>query len=233
MIKSHKRLIITASCLALIFASCTTTNTSTPEQGPEIPSTEEPSKGTEQGTESRPGTNETPATKPQDGTSQTGTGSETASTEDESIVPSSGDVTQVIEEEVSETMSLAKAAKTTGFNITVPDSLSISESEYKQKEINLIHGQIIEVVFVNENGDAEKISECKLRKGFGNLDVSNNFSTYRENRTITSAGIHYYERGNNSKYNVISWVSGDFSYSITSTEGLVEDEVKKLIQIFY
>ncbi len=225
MIKSHKKLIIAASCLALIFASCTTTNTNTPGQGPDIPETEEPSKGTEQGTETDPGKNDTSSAAPDDRTSQT--------PEDTAVIPSTGDVTQIIEDEVSETMSLTKATKTTGFNITVPESLTIAESEYTQMEINLIHGQIIEVVFVHKNDGEKENSECRLRKGFGNLDVSNNFTLYRENRTVTNAGIRYYERGNNSKFNVISWVSGDYSYSISSTVGLTEDDIKKIIQLFY
>ena len=53
------------------------------------------------------------------------------------------------------------------------------------------------------------------------------------NKIINDAGIQILLRGEDDRYHVATWISGDYSYAIDSKAGISENKIKGFIQRIY
>jgi hypothetical protein len=103
--------------------------------------------------------------------------------------------------------SIGDAEKMAGFTLTLPEKIP---EGYVQESIQAIAGDMIQVFY--KNGEKRIL----IRKAKGNEDISGDYSKYGENRTLTVGSLQISARGNHGKVNTVTWVNGDFAYSVSA-----------------
>ena len=110
----------------------------------------------------------------------------------------------------------ADAAALAGFDFTVPEELFDGASN---KTIQAAQGETIQVIYSDANGN----EIGRVRKGAGSEDVSGDCNDYAENETADVGGVSVQLRGTDGKVFVMTWTSGTFAYSVTTTNGMARD----------
>lgn len=110
----------------------------------------------------------------------------------------------------------ADAAALAGFDFTVPEELFDGASN---KTIQAAQGEMIQVIYSDANGD----EIGRVRKGAGSEDVSGDYNDYAENETADVGGVSVRLRGTDGNVFVMTWTSGNFAYSVTTTNGMARD----------
>ncbi len=123
--------------------------------------------------------------------------------------------------------SLSQAAGKAGFSLNTPESVKEGLSI---KSIRVIKNELIEVIYTDGKDVTESADQLRVRKAEGNLDISGDFNSYEVNRHVNDAGIQVLLRGSEKLFNVASWISGDYTFSITSEKGLSQKEILSLVQ---
>ena len=110
----------------------------------------------------------------------------------------------------------ADAAALAGFDFTVPEELFDGASN---KTIQAVESEMIQVIYSDANGN----EIGRVRKGAGSEDVSGDCNDYAENETADVGGVSVQLRGTDGKVFVMTWTSGNFTYSVTTTNGMARD----------
>ena len=118
--------------------------------------------------------------------------------------------------------SIDEAAATTGFGMTVPDSVNGNEIDH----ISTISRDTIQVIY-----GAGHDNSTYIRKAEGSDDISGDYNTYRQKKQITVNGASVTLKGNNGKINVATWSSNGYSYSINVGKGFDESYITDLISM--
>lgn len=116
--------------------------------------------------------------------------------------------------------TLEDASALAGFEFSVPDAIE----NYSERIIRAIPDDMIEVIY--NNGD----KEIRIRKASGKEDISGDYNDYDEENTVKSDNLEIVTRGTEGKIYVATWVNGDYTYSLTTSDGMDSDSVVKLIQ---
>lgn len=120
---------------------------------------------------------------------------------------------------------LAAAKEMAGFEMSVPDEITgYTLTEYR---VMTEDDKIIEVIYTEDGSD----KEIRIRKGAGQGDISGDFNNYTETYNADLAGFTYSASGNaKDSYNVANWSPDDnYTFSITSADGLTQSELESII----
>ena len=147
-----------------------------------------------------------------------------AEKKDETIVE---EITFDDKEYLKEAASLDAACKIAKFNFTAPKTFAV----YKPEKFSAISGIKINVQYINTKNKEEKLV---VRKGFGNLDVCEDSSDYSVIELLNYGGIRILAKGDaDEEFNVATWISGDYAYSVETNKPFPREVLFALIQDLY
>lgn len=116
--------------------------------------------------------------------------------------------------------TLADAAKLTGFDITVPDSID----GYDTRTIQVMDDKMIQVIY------AKGENSLLIRKAAGSDDISGDFSKYSETNTVALGSIQVIMKGENGMVSVATWTDGGNTYAIDAQDvPMTADTISALI----
>ena len=151
---------------------------------------------------------------------------------EETTAATEAEVTEATEEMVgmvnpwSDFSKPEDADKAVGFSFGLPAAIGDSElSVYRT-----MNDEIYEVIYLDKNGE----EAYRIRKGKGSDDISGDYGTYSDNvKYETDSGngpVTAKLSGDGSAISLITFTSGDFSYSFTAGScTLKEDAAKNLV----
>ena len=128
---------------------------------------------------------------------------------------------------VKKCSSLSAACRTANFNMTAPKNFAI----YKPTEYAAVTGRRVDVLYVNSKNKEEQFT---VRKGLGNMDVTEDKENYPIVQFMNDSGILLLVKGTDADlYKVASWMSGDYAYSFESNVGFPKEVLMALVQELY
>lgn len=104
--------------------------------------------------------------------------------------------------------TLADAAKLTGFDITVPDSID----EYDTRAIQVMDNKMIQVIY------AKGENSLLIRKAAGSDDISGDYSQYTETNTAALGSIQVTMKGEDGMVSVAIWTDGGYTYAVNAQD---------------
>ena len=120
---------------------------------------------------------------------------------------------------LTEHETLADLAKIVGFEVTLP----AVDKAYQETAFIDISGETADVRF------ADGEDTITFRKAKGSDDISGDYNTYDENKTITVKGISVSVKGNDG-INTATWQKDGFTYSFSSNKAMTQDALVKAIE---
>ena len=120
---------------------------------------------------------------------------------------------------LTEHETLADLAKTVGFEVTLP----AVDKAYQETAFIDISGETADVRF------ADGEDTITFRKAKGSDDISGDYNTYDENKTITVKGVSVSVKGNDG-INTATWQKDGFTYSFSSDKAMTQDALVKAIE---
>ena len=120
---------------------------------------------------------------------------------------------------LTEHETLADLAKAVGFEVTLPTV----DKAYQETAFIDISGETADVRF------ADGEDTITFRKAKGSDDISGDYNTYDENKTITVKGISVSVKGNDG-INTATWQKDGFTYSFSSDKAMTQDALVKAIE---
>lgn len=119
--------------------------------------------------------------------------------------------------------TLEQAEAAAGLSIEIPESCGA----YSDKSYFVIDERILEVRYSDTNGK----SVISIRKSADTEDISGDFNTYKQISEIRANGCLVTIKGNDDKFYLAVWVSGEYSYSLSADNGISESEMKEIVEI--
>ncbi len=116
--------------------------------------------------------------------------------------------------------TLEEAEKAAGFEIAVPE---IIDNE-KISEIIVIAEDTIEIGF-----GTDQESVVTIRKAKGSEDISGDYNTYGFEKELSFDGISVKAKGDDDLIKLLTWQNGEFTYSLSSPEGMPEEQAMEII----
>lgn len=113
---------------------------------------------------------------------------------------------------LTEHETLADLVKAVGFDVTLP----AVDKAYKETTFIDISGETADVRF------ADGEDTITFRKAKGTDDISGDYNTYKENKTINVKNTEISVKGNDG-INTATWQKDGFSYSFSSNQAMTED----------
>jgi hypothetical protein len=77
---------------------------------------------------------------------------------------------------------------------------------------------MVEVIY--RDGDEDTSNELRIRKAAGNKDISGDYNDYTNSDTVTIGANEVTMKGNDDLVSAVTWINGDYAYSIYSNSGL-------------
>ena len=143
---------------------------------------------------------------------------------EETIRTENTDLTPVESFELKEVASLSAACATAKFNLDTPKTFAV----YKPAKFSAMPESKINVLYVNSKNNDEQFT---IRKMVGNLDASEDAGNYKFTNFLNNGGINIMAEGNSEDlYNVATWFSGDYSYSVESNVAFPKEVIFALVQ---
>ena len=118
-------------------------------------------------------------------------------------------------------LTLADAAKAAGFELAAPETV---EGYSDERTIQVVDGGMIQVVYTDNSGN-----RLFIRKQAGNADISGDFSTYAEVKSVTINGCEVTLKGNSGTVSTAIWTNGGYSYAVMSDVPMSADAMTALI----
>lgn len=116
------------------------------------------------------------------------------------------------------TMDEASAAA--GFSLNTPEKIA----GYKRELISVISNDMIQVVYQ----DGEK--SLYIRKAAGSGDISGDYNSYEENKTVKIGEVKAEMRGMDGKVSTAVWTEEGFAYSVYAASPVSMEMMKDIIQ---
>ena len=120
---------------------------------------------------------------------------------------------------LTEHETLADLAKIVGFEVTLP----AVDKAYQETAFIDISGETADVRF------ADGEDTITFRKAKGSDDISGDYNTYKESKTITVKGVSVSVKGNDG-INTATWQKDGFTYSFSSNKAMTQDALVKAIE---
>ena len=115
--------------------------------------------------------------------------------------------------------SLADAAADAGFTIAAPERIL----GYDAPLVQLVGGKMLQLTY--KSGEDRLI----LRKAAGGDDISGDYNSYAETKTVRINGSDVKLRGADSKVSTATWCADGYSYALCSDVPLAADIMMDLI----
>ncbi len=115
--------------------------------------------------------------------------------------------------------TLAEAEQAAGFTLTAPGSVDGFDAPHVQ----VMNGKMLQLVF--PGGEQRLI----IRKAAGKDDVSGDYNSYPETKTIRVNGADVTLRGGDGKVSTAVWCAGGCSYAVMSDVPLAADVMTDLV----
>lgn len=115
--------------------------------------------------------------------------------------------------------TLEEAAKITGFSLKLPDDLP---DGIEETAIRVMDGTMIEVICT---GSGE---ELRVRKAAGSEDISGDYETYENVCELAAGERTLTAKGNGDTFSTATWTGEGFSYSISSENGMSQEDLISL-----
>ncbi len=119
---------------------------------------------------------------------------------------------------LTEHKTLAELEKTVGFAVTLPTV----DQAYAATAFIDIAGETADVRFTSG------ADEIMFRKAKGTEDISGDYNTYKETKTVTVKDVAVTVKGNDGIH-VATWQKDGFTYALSSTQTLTEDALIAMI----
>ena len=104
--------------------------------------------------------------------------------------------------------TLADAAKLTGFDIVVPDSVD----GFDTRTIQVMDNKMTQIIYTK----ADK--NLLIRKQAGSDDISGDYSEYAETNTVTLGSLAVTMKGENGMVSVAIWTDGGYTYAVDTQD---------------
>lgn len=119
-------------------------------------------------------------------------------------------------------LSKKEAERHVGFSIKLPEApFEVAKTMYRENIIN----PLLEVIMYGGEDD-----EFRVRKAPGTEDISGNWTSYPEKKTLTMGRDLVKLQGDKDKCYLATWTSGKYSYSAFIKNGLDYDAFIALIK---
>lgn len=119
--------------------------------------------------------------------------------------------------------TLADAAKTAGFEMTLPENGDMPEG-YEETVIQAIEGQLIQVIWQDGEGAEGAGNKIMIRKGTGSEDISGDYNQYPNTEEVAVGDVQVIMKGSDDKVNTAIWTAGDYTYAVSAVkEGVAKD----------
>ena len=115
--------------------------------------------------------------------------------------------------------TLEEAQEKVGFEVSLPEDWAKKDVVYRVCEgLNAIEVQF-------DDGDEV------IRKAKDDGDISGDYNEYASEETMTIGEAQVTFKGTSEdEVNLAVWVSGDYSYSVSSTDAVSADQMKKIVE---
>ncbi len=115
--------------------------------------------------------------------------------------------------------TLEEAQEKVGFEVSLPEDWAKKDAVYRVCEgLNAIEVQF-------DDGDEV------IRKAKDDGDISGDYNEYASEETMTIGEAQVTFKGTSEdEVNLAVWVSGDYSYSVSSTDAVSADQMKKIVE---
>lgn len=123
---------------------------------------------------------------------------------------------------IAEFDTLSEAENAAGFEIHVPESYG----DYSERRFSVITGTILEIQYYDDSENRG----MNIRKTRGTDDVSGDYTEYGNVSEIQTAAGTVTIKGNDDKFLLAVWTSGEFSYSVSVDSAVSEDELKEIAE---
>lgn len=117
-----------------------------------------------------------------------------------------------------------QAAETLGIEVAVPSVLPEGYTLDKISAVPTSTPGFAQLLYKN----GESSITYRTAKGTGN--ISGDYSTYETETTLDVNGVSVTCRGNGDLIYNATWESDDYTYSVTATDGLTQDQLTSLIE---
>ena len=123
--------------------------------------------------------------------------------------------------DITECSSAEELSKKLGFDVYNINSLPF---EPEKVYYTAYWGYMAQIEYIN--GD----SSILYRKSLENEDNSGDYNNYDTITEVASGDITYTLKGYSDKYRLSLWQNGDFSYSISFSDGISEEEMLSILE---
>lgn len=119
--------------------------------------------------------------------------------------------------------TLDEAIELTGFDISLPQNISV---DFTERSIRAIKDNMIEVIYKNSDGK----NQIRIRKAISSEDISGDFNEYAENNTVNVDSLSVMMKGADGKVSTATWTNDQYAYAISASNGISSAEMVELIQ---
>lgn len=116
--------------------------------------------------------------------------------------------------------TLAEAAQTAGFALTVPEQIGGSP----RRDIQAICGAMIQVFYGGEE------NEVCIRKAPGSEDISGDYSVYSRTTAGEADGVKVTLKGDGDLVHLAIWTNGGYTYSVLARAGMRDADMTALVR---
>lgn len=120
--------------------------------------------------------------------------------------------------------NLADAWDIAGFEFSVPNSIG----EYSQSAILAYENYMIDIILTNKNNTEDTV---RIRKALDSADISGDYTVYDEEKTFTINNFSLSIKGSDDKVYLVTGTNGNYSYSISISNGISFKDLVNLINI--
>lgn len=114
-----------------------------------------------------------------------------------------------------------EAEELAGFSLTIPESL---EQEGSTEAYRAMKDSMLEVLVSGEE------DQIRIRKGAGEEDISEDYTVYEKEDTVEIGERKVTVKGDETLVYLAVWQEGEYSYSVSSENGMALEDMTQLVE---
>lgn len=138
-----------------------------------------------------------------------------------SFIKNNGDENIQAIPDIKELNSAEELSQSIGFEIQEAENIPFP---VRSKTYISLWDEIAQITYSGETGT------LVYRKSAESGDISGDYNTYDTEETLEVSGMAVTLKGSDGTYSLAVWQSGDYSYSITVSEGISQNEMISVIE---
>lgn len=119
--------------------------------------------------------------------------------------------------------TMDEAAEIAGYELSAPETIGESCS---RSAIRAMEQSMIEVVYQDGQGE----EGFRIRKAPGSADISGDYNEYSQINTVEADGQEVTMKGQADKVNLAVWSDGEYTFAVSSIDGLDSAAMAELVQ---